>query len=47
MEYVDLVRRARIGDAAAFGSLVEAFQDMALGYAFSLLGNRHDAETKL
>jgi RNA polymerase sigma factor (sigma-70 family) len=44
MEYVDLVRRARIGDAAAFGSLVEAFQDMALGYAFSLLGNRHDAE---
>jgi|GEM_PF-920703 len=44
MEYADLVKRARIGDAAAFGSLVEAFQDMAVGYAYSLLGNRHDAE---
>jgi RNA polymerase sigma factor, sigma-70 family len=44
MDYVELVRRARIGDASAFGSLVEAFQDMAVGYAYSILGNRQEAE---
>jgi RNA polymerase sigma factor (sigma-70 family) len=41
---VDLVRRARAGDAAAFAGLVRRYQDMAVGYAWSLLGDFHLAE---
>jgi RNA polymerase sigma factor (sigma-70 family) len=35
----DLVAAAREGDAAAFGRIVEAFQRMAHGYAYALLGD--------
>lgn len=40
----ELVRAAQGGDAAAFGALVERFQDMAYAYAWSLLGDAHLAE---
>ena len=38
------VQRAQAGELAAFRSLVVRFQDMAVGYAFSLLGDHHLAE---
>lgn len=38
------VRRAQAGEPEAFRSLVVRFQDMAVGYAFSLLGDYHLAE---
>jgi DNA-directed RNA polymerase specialized sigma24 family protein len=34
-----LVIRAQSGDRMAFGSLVRQFQDMAVGYAYSILGD--------
>lgn len=40
----DLVRAARRGDPAAFTALIRQFQDMAVGYAWSLLGDFHLAE---
>ncbi len=40
----DLVHKAREGDAEAFGALVRRFQDMAVGYGYSLLGDLHLAE---
>ncbi|MBS1788362.1 MAG: sigma-70 family RNA polymerase sigma factor [Acidobacteria bacterium] len=40
----DLVDKAREGDAEAFGVVVRRFQDMAVGYGYSLLGNLHLAE---
>ena len=41
------VKQAQAGDLAAFRELVVRFQDMAVGYAFSLLGDYHlvDVET--
>ncbi len=39
-----LIGRARRGDVNAFGRLVRDFQDMAVGYALSLLGDVHAAE---
>ena len=39
-----LVMDAREGDADAFGAVVRRFQDMAVGYGYSLLGNLHLAE---
>ena len=39
-----LVERAQAGDDSAFGSIVEAMQDMAVGYALSLLGDAWLAE---
>ncbi|HEU4387618.1 MAG TPA: sigma-70 family RNA polymerase sigma factor [Blastocatellia bacterium] len=39
-----LVTRARDGDADAFGAIVRRFQDMAVGYAYSLLQNLQLAE---
>ncbi|NKB72206.1 MAG: sigma-70 family RNA polymerase sigma factor [Candidatus Latescibacteria bacterium] len=39
-----LVIQARIGNLDAFGALVRRFQNMAVGYAFSLLGDFHLAE---
>lgn len=40
----DTVRRAQGGELAAFRELVVRFQDMVVGYAFSLLGDFHLAE---
>ena len=40
----DVVRRAREGDPSAFADLVRRFQDYAVGYAWSLLGDFHLAE---
>ena len=39
-----LVTRAREGDADAYGLLVRRFQDMAVGYGFSILRDFHAAE---
>ncbi|HIJ64566.1 MAG TPA: sigma-70 family RNA polymerase sigma factor [Candidatus Hydrogenedentes bacterium] len=45
MEGVEaLVERSRSGDLEAFGTLVRRFQDMAHGYAYSILGDFHWAE---
>jgi RNA polymerase sigma factor (sigma-70 family) len=43
-ELTALVREAQAGDTAAFGRIVRRFQDMAVGYAYSLLGDFHLAE---
>ena len=40
----DVVGRAQEGDPGAFTELVRRFQDMAVGYAWSLLGDFHLAE---
>ncbi|MBI1927954.1 hypothetical protein HYR99_27395 [Candidatus Poribacteria bacterium] len=32
-----LLNRARDGDLEAFGAIVKGFQDMAVGYAYSIL----------
>lgn len=39
-----LVVRAQTGDRAAYDGIVHRFQDMAVGYAYSLLGDFHLAE---
>ena len=45
MEQLDsLVVRARAGDLDAYGRVVRRFQDMACGYAYSILGDFHLAE---
>lgn len=45
MEELDaLVADARSGDLNAFGTLVRRFQDMAVGYAYAILGDFHRAE---
>ena len=36
-EWTELVNRAQSGDLEAFGGLVRQFQDMAVGYAYSIL----------
>jgi RNA polymerase sigma factor (sigma-70 family) len=41
---VTLVMLASAGDANAFGELVKRFQDMAVGYAYGLVHDRHAAE---
>ena len=41
---LDLLRRARAGDFAAFEQLVARFQDRVYGLAFRMLGESHDAE---
>ncbi|NQU42927.1 sigma-70 family RNA polymerase sigma factor [bacterium] len=40
----DIVLRAQLGDGEAYGLLVRRFQDMALSYAFSFLGDLELAE---
>jgi RNA polymerase sigma factor (sigma-70 family) len=40
----DLVRRTRAGDRGAFTGLVQAYQNLALGYAYSMLGDFHQAQ---
>ena len=39
-----IVTRARQGDARAYEELVRRFQDMAVGYAYALLGDWQEAE---
>lgn len=39
-----LVARAQAGDLEAYGAIVRRFQDMAVGYGYSLLGDVHLAE---
>ena len=39
-----IVQQAVDGDAGAFRTIVQRFQDMAVGYAFSILGDFHLAE---
>jgi RNA polymerase sigma factor (sigma-70 family) len=43
-EIRELVERARRGDIGAYGEIVRRFQDMACGYAYSVLGDFHAAE---
>jgi len=38
------LRRTASGDTEAFGEVVSRFQDMAVGYAYSVLGNSDDAQ---
>ncbi len=40
----ELVAKARSGDLPAYGEIVRRFQDMAYGYAYSMLGDFHLAE---
>ena len=39
-----LVERAQKGDLEAYGEIVRRFQDMAYGYAYSILGDFHLAQ---
>lgn len=39
-----LIQRVRSGDVEAFSPVVKQFQDMAVGYAYSILGDFHLAE---
>lgn len=43
-EWTELVNRAQSGDLDAFGQIVRRFQDMAVGYAYSILDDFHLAE---
>ena len=43
-EWKESVTKAQAGDLKAFGSLVERFQDMAVGYAYSILSDFDHAE---
>ncbi len=43
-ELRSLVSRAQAGDLDAYGEIVRRFQDMAYGYAYSILGDFHLAE---
>lgn len=43
-ELASLISRSRSGDLDAFGAIVRRFQDMAFGYAYSILGDFHLAE---
>ena len=39
-----LVAQAQNGDLEAYAAIVRRFQDMAVGYGYSLLGDLHLAE---
>ena len=39
-----LITRAQTGDLSGFGEIVRRFQNMAVGYAYSILGDFHLAE---
>ncbi len=43
-ELAQLVSRAQAGELDAYGEIVRRFQDMAYGYAYSILGDFHLAE---
>ena len=38
------IKQVQEGNSAAFRTIVKRFQDMAVGYAFSILGDFHLAE---
>ena len=40
----ELLRRAQSGDLEAYDEIVRRFQDMAVGYAYSVLGDFHLAQ---
>ena len=40
----ELFRQARAGDACAYEAIVRRYQDMAVGYAYAVLGDFHSAE---
>ena len=40
----DLISRAQAGDLEAFDIIIQRFRDMAVGYAYSILGDFHLAE---
>ena len=43
-ELTSLIERTQTGDLDAFSTIVHRFQDMAVGYAYSILGDFHLAE---
>ena len=43
-QLASILVRVRTGDLDAYGEVVRRFQDMAFGYAFSLVGDFHLAE---
>ena len=43
-ELAHIIQHAQAGDLTAFGDLVRRFQDMAVGYAYGVLGDIHLAE---
>ncbi|MBI1928262.1 GNAT family N-acetyltransferase [Candidatus Poribacteria bacterium] len=43
-ELESLVNAAKTGDLSAYGTMVQRFQDMGVGYAYSILGDFHLAE---
>lgn len=43
-ELASLISRAQAGDLDAYGSIVRQFQDMAVGYAYAILGDFHLAQ---
>src|SRR5688572_17651401 len=43
-DLIALVMRAQACDLDAYGRLVQRFQDMAVGYAYAILGDVHLAE---
>ena len=43
-ELTSLIVRARSGELTAYGEIIRRFQDMAYGYAYSMLGDFHLAE---
>ncbi|NKB72056.1 MAG: hypothetical protein GKR89_33680 [Candidatus Latescibacteria bacterium] len=43
-DIIQLVNRAQDGDIDAYDGLVRRFQDMAVGYAYALLGDFYLAE---
>lgn len=43
-ELVSLINRTRSGNLEAYNAVVRRFQDMAVGYAYSILGDFHLAE---
>lgn len=40
----DLISKAQEGDLCASGIIIQRFRDMAVGYAYSTLGDFHLAE---
>ncbi len=42
--FVPIVNQAKAGDSAAFEELVRRFQDMAVSYAYGVLGDPHSAQ---
>ncbi len=41
---ISLVEQARMGDRSAYSQIVKQFQDLAVGYAYSILRNFPEAE---